>query len=126
MRDAFNGIQENSGFFNTREETLEKFGDVPYGRWVPISAGRFRNAIRLSWTEPSPTIVNVSKIYMIHPEGHRVISETEAAVLQDFPADYHFFGDKRSRCQQIADAAPPTMMRAIAAQIYKTQYGEMN
>lgn len=124
--DAFSGIENNSGFFNTREETLTKFSTVPFGKWVSISAGRFRNAIRLSWTEPSPTIVNVSKIYMIHPNGQRVITETEAAVLQDFPADYVFHGTKRSRCQQIADAAPPTLMRAIAEQIRRTQYGEMN
>lgn len=126
VRDAFDRIQDNTGFFNTREKTLAKFAGVPFGRWVPISSGRFRNAIRLSWNEPAPTIVNGAKVYMIHPDGHRVITETEAAVLQDFPADYQFQGPRRSRCQQIADAAPPTLMRAIAEQIYRTQYQEVN
>jgi site-specific DNA-cytosine methylase len=126
VRDAFARIGSNDGFFNTREKTLAKFAHVPVGHWVPISSGRFRNAIRLSWDEPAPTIVNASKVYMIHPDGHRVITETEAAVLQDFPYDYQIEGNRRSRCQQIADAAPPSLMRAIAEQIYRTQYKELN
>lgn len=122
VRDVFSKIVDNEGFFGTRPSTLAKFSKVPFGKWVAISAGKFRNAIRLDWDKPAPTVVNASKVYMIHPEGHRVITETEAAILQDFPTGYVFEGLKVSRCQQIADAAPSSFMRAIAEQIYTTQY----
>jgi DNA (cytosine-5)-methyltransferase 1 len=123
VRDAFAKIDHNDGYFNTRPETLAKLASVPVGKWVAITSGGFRSAIRLSWNQPSPTIVNVSKIYMIHPEEPRVITEREAAVLQGFPSSYDFKGAKRSRCQQIADAAPSRFMKVLAQQIHKTQFG---
>lgn len=122
VRTAFSQIQENKGFGNTRPETIERFSEVPIGKWVPISTGRFRNATRLPWNQPSPTVVNIAKVYMIHPLKNRIISETEAAVLQDFPANYWFAGNRTSRTQQIADAAPASLMRAIAKQLQATQF----
>ena len=122
VKVAFNQIEENKGFGNTRPETTERFSNVPVGKWVPISKGRFCNATRLPWEQPSPTIVNITKVYMIHPFENRIISETEAAVLQDFPADYWFAGNRTSRAQQIADAAPASLMRAIAKQLRETQF----
>ena len=122
VKTAFGLIQENKGFGNTRPETLERFSKVPVGKWVPISKGRFRNATRLPWNQPSPTVINITKVYMIHPFENRIISETEAAVLQDFPADYWFVGNRASRAQQIADAAPASLMRAIAKQLRETQF----
>jgi DNA (cytosine-5)-methyltransferase 1 len=117
VKTAFDQIQENKGFGNTRPKTLERFSEVPVGKWVPISSGRFRNAIRLSWNHPAPTVINITKVYMIHPLEIRLITETEAAVLQDFPPDYGFVGNRTSRTQQIADAAPASLMRAIAKQL---------
>lgn len=126
VKAAFNQIQENKGFGNTRPETTKRFSKVAIGKWVPISNGRFCNAIRLPWNQPSPTVVNITKVYMIHPSENRIISETEAAVLQDFPADYWFAGNRTSRAQQIADAAPASLMRAIARQLQATQFkGEL-
>ena len=122
VRTAFNQIQENKGFGNTRPETIKRFSKVPVGKWVATSRGRFRNAIRLAWDTPSPTIVNITKIYMIHPSENRIITETEAAVLQDFPAHYWFAGNRTSRSQQIADAAPASLMKAIAEQLHATQF----
>lgn len=122
VRAAFSQIQENKGFGNPRPETIERFSGVPVGKWVPISNSRFRNAIRLPWNQPSPTVVNITKVYMIHPSENRIISETEAAVLQDFPANYWFAGNRTSRTQQIADAAPASLMRAIAKQLQATQF----
>lgn len=122
VKVAFDQIEENKGFGNTRPETTERFSNVAIGKWVPISKGRFCNAIRLSWNQPSPTVVNITKVYMIHPSENRIISETEAAVLQDFPSDYSFVGNRTSRAQQIADAAPASLMRAIARQLQATQF----
>lgn len=41
------------------------------------------------------------------------ITTPEAAVLQGFPADYPVHGWKTMRCQQIANAIPPVLARAI-------------
>ena len=122
VKAAFNRIQENKGFGNVRPETIERFSKVPVGKWIAISKGRFCNAIRLPWNQPSPTVVNITKVYMIHPFENRIISETEAAVLQDFPSDYWFAGSRTSRAQQIADAAPASLMKAIAGQLQATQF----
>lgn len=124
VRQVLENIPEeyNSGAANPRPETVERFSTVVPGKWSSISSGKFANAIRLDWDQPSPTIINITKVYMIHPNGTRLITETEAAALQDFSFKFKFHGTKRSRCQQIADAAPPSFMRAIAEQIYNTQY----
>lgn len=122
VRTAFAKIKNNHGFGKPRPETKRRFSKVPTGKWAPIAGGKFRNATRLAWDRPSPTIVNIRKVYMIHPSRNRIITETEAAVLQDFPHDFWFAGNRTSRTQQIADAAPPSLMKAIAHQIKRTQF----
>lgn len=122
VRDAFSKIRHNLGFGKSRPKTRKRFSKVSTEKWVPIADGQFRNAIRLAWDRPSPTIVNIRKVYMIHPSKNRIITETEAAVLQDFPHDFWFAGNRTSRTQQIADAAPPALMQAIAHQIKRTQF----
>ena len=118
-------VELNQGFANSRSETLDRLSAIPSGKWSPISTGTFANAIRLEWNQPSPTVVNISKVYMVHPSGERLITETEAAALQDFPVTHQFHGFRRSRCQQIADAAPQQLMLEIAKQIYSTQFKEV-
>lgn len=77
---------------------------------------RTQNTIykRLSYDTPSDTVVNVRKSMWIHPELNRAISAREAARLQSFPDDYIFLGTKDSVYQQIGNAVPPILGRAIA------------
>ena len=72
--------------------------------------------LKLKYDEPSPTVVNVRKSMWVHPDPniHRAISIREAARLQSFPDSFVFIGPKDSQYQQVGNAVPPLMARAIA------------
>ena len=78
---------------------------------------------RLKWDEPSIVISNFRKNMLIHPEEHRGLSVREAARLQSFPEDYNFYGNLGAQQQQIANAVPPIMAKAIGMQL-QTDLGE--
>lgn len=122
VREAFDRVKNNYGFAKRRPETSAKFKNVTKDVWVAISDGKFKNAIRLKWDQPSPTIVNIGKVYMIHPTENRTISLAEAAVCQDFPGEFEFTGTMTSQYEQVANAAPRSFMSAIANQIQISQF----
>lgn len=70
--------------------------------------------LRLNYSTPSPTVVNVRKSMWSHPEKARAISIREAARLQSFQDSYKFEGKKDAQYQQIGNAVPPLLARAIA------------
>ncbi|MCR2823317.1 DNA cytosine methyltransferase [Lederbergia panacisoli] len=80
---------------------------------------RTQNSIylRLRYNKPSGTVTNVRKSMWIHPVIDRAISIREAARLQTFPDNIRFLGTKDSQYQQIGNAVPPTMARAIAQKL---------
>lgn len=69
---------------------------------------------RLKWDDVSCTITHVRKTVLIHPQQNRLISVREAARLQSFPDWFRFSGSTSQQYQQIADAVPPFLARAIA------------
>lgn len=73
--------------------------------------------LRLNYDEPSGTVVNVRKSMWIHPTLDRAISVREAARLQTFPDSYVFCGTKDKQYQQVGNAVPPIMAKAIAKKI---------
>lgn len=73
--------------------------------------------LKLKYDEPSGTVVNVRKSMWVHPAISRAISVREAARLQTFPDSYIFKGPKDSQYQQVGNAVPPILARAIADQI---------
>lgn len=73
--------------------------------------------LRLNYKTPSGTVLNVRKSMWIHPSKHRAISIREAARLQTFPDDFIFEGSKDSQYQQIGNAVPPLLGRALAEQV---------
>lgn len=84
-------------------------------------AKRTQNTIyqRLKYDEPSGTVVNVRKSMWIHPEHDRAISIREAARLQTFPDSFVFYGSKDKQYQQVGNAVPPIMAKAIAKKLAK-------
>lgn len=76
---------------------------------------------RLKWDEPSPTIDTrfdaSSNGTNNHPFLHRAITPREAARLQSFDDKFVFIGPKLYIRQQIGNAVPPLMAKAIADQI---------
>lgn len=82
-------------------------------------AARTQNTIylRLSYDEPCGTVVNVRKSMWIHPTLDRAISVREAARLQTFPDSFVFCGSKDKQYQQVGNAVPPIIAKAIAEQL---------
>lgn len=68
---------------------------------------------RLVWDEPSVVIANYRKNMLIHPEQHRGLSVREAARLQSFPDDYRFCGTIGLQQQQVSNAVPPLLAKAV-------------
>lgn len=75
--------------------------------------------LRLDPEKPSGTVVNVRKSMWIHPEKNRAITLREAARLQSFPDKFEFKGSKDSQYQQVGNAVPPLLAKAIAEHVYK-------
>ena len=77
---------------------------------------------RLKWDEVSPTIDTrfdaASNGTNNHPFLHRAITPREAARLQSFDDKFVFVGSKFYIRQQIGNAVPPLMAKAIADQIF--------
>lgn len=115
VRQAFSGIGENWGVMQSSARTLETLTRST-DEWTGMT-GKFRSMIRLSWDRPSPAIVNLKKVYMVHPGETRNISLAEAAALQGFPADYRWNGTESQIAQMIADAMPAALAESIAGSI---------
>lgn len=72
---------------------------------------------RLIWDEPSVVIANYRKNMLVHPDQHRGLSVREAARLQSFPDSYTFEGTIGFKQQQVSNAVPPLLAKAVFMQI---------
>ena len=81
--------------------------------------GRCHSGIykRLKADQPSVVISNYRKSMLIHPYEDRGISVTEAARLQSFPDTFIFEGPLSHIQQQIGNAVPPLLAKAVFKQI---------
>lgn len=68
---------------------------------------------RLRANTPSVVISNYRKSMLIHPTQDRGLSVREAARLQSFPDDFIFCGPHMSIQQQIGNAVPPLLSKAV-------------
>ena len=114
----------------TRETALERFEALKQGEnfhnlenslkeSTYANVDRTQNTVylRLKYSEPSGTVINVRKSMWIHPEINRAVSIREAARLQSFPDSFVFVGTKDSQYQQVGNAVPPIMAKAIAEKV---------
>lgn len=76
---------------------------------------------RLDPEQPSVVIANYRKSMLIHPEEHRGLSLREAARLQSFPDHIIFEGPLSYKQQQIGNAVPPLLAKAIFSKILSYQ-----
>ena len=72
---------------------------------------------RLKADEPSIVISNYRKNMLIHPLQDRGLSVREAARLQSFPDSFYFEGCLMSIQQQIGNAVPPLLAKAVFGKI---------
>lgn len=104
------------------ELIVKRMHSVPQGgNWqdIPLELGQgggvhSNNYRRLKWDEPSITIKHVSKSMIIHPLFDRTPTIREVARLQSFSDDFEIFGTIYNQHQQLANAVPPLLGKAIA------------
>ncbi|MCD8294054.1 MAG: DNA cytosine methyltransferase [Clostridia bacterium] len=127
MHEIYNHINPD-----TRETALNRFKHIEQGKNFHsldkelkedtyADPSRTQNTIylRLKYDEPCGTVINVRKSMWIHPVKDRAISVREAARLQTFPDSYIFKGTKDSQYQQVGNAVPPVLAKAIASELTK-------
>lgn len=123
-------VLKNHLVTNTTDTAMERFKALKQGqnfhalsdalkKNTYTDVDRTQNTIylRLNYDEPCGTVVNVRKSMWIHPVLNRAISVREAARLQTFPDSFVFYGSKDKQYQQVGNAVPPIMAKAIAKKL---------
>ena len=128
MRQKSKGVK-NHLITKTREQAMERFKVLKQGENFHKLSPELKNNysdptrtqnsvyLRLDYSQPSGTVINVRKSMWVHPVLDRAVSVREAARLQSFPDRFVFIGTKDSQYQQVGNAVPPLMAEAIARQL---------
>lgn len=101
------------------------------GNWQDIpkrlgtGGGTHSNAYkRLDSKKPSVTIKHAAKAMIIHPKRNRILTIREVARLQSFDDNFVLEGPTSDQHQQLANAVPPLLGKAIAEQIFQNLKNE--
>lgn len=120
-----NRICFNNAVSTNTPEVIKRYKYIPQGgNWKNVpqrlmtsytDSSRCHSGIyhRLDESKPSVVIGNYRKNMLIHPKQDRGLSVREAARLQSFPDSYIFKGSLGSQQQQVGNAVPPYLAKAI-------------
>lgn len=120
-------LEQCSGHLVSRNSdyVIERYPYIPQGgNWSDIPAEKMDNYKdrsrchtgiyrRLDPHKPSVVIGNFRKNMLIHPNEHRGLSVREAARLQSFPDSFEFKGTIGLQQQQVGNAVPPLLAKAV-------------
>ncbi len=110
-QERFDALEEGGNFHTLPDKLKSTYSD---GKRTQSTI-----YLKLKYDEPSGTVVNVRKSMWVHPAISRALSVREAARLQTFPDSFVFMGTKDSQYQQVGNAVPPILARAIADTVLK-------
>lgn len=105
-------------------------------RWVPTPAiaGDTQDDVAWVYERPSPTIVGSFAPDVVAAPGYRTtvsrqnargsvrVAVQEAAVLQSFPPDYPWQGSRTRQYQQVGNAIPPLLARAVLSSVLDVEW----
>ena len=138
--DAIGDLQgnDNSDRLSYPLEKQKVLSQVPAGGcWVDLpveiqkeymgksfynSGGQRGMARRISWNEPSLTLMQLPVQKMTercHPDEERPFTVRESARIQSFPDDWEFKGKTTKQYKQIGNAVPVKLAEAIGKEIAK-------
>ena len=128
LRDS--NVLKNHLVTKTTDVAMERFKAIKQGQnfhsldeslkintYTDITRTQNTIYLRLNYEEPCGTVTNVRKSMWIHPKLDRAISVREAARLQTFPDSFIFYGSKDKQYQQVGNAVPPILAKAIARKL---------
>jgi DNA (cytosine-5)-methyltransferase 1 len=118
----------------------DPFYEIPNHEPVSLSVGKLKRIAKLKWGEPlihyrgygkrvlgnlvrlhpyrpSPTVMGSTRF--VHPFENRLLTVREQARLMGFPDSHVFVGSKDSQFNQVGEAVPVPLARAIAGEIRK-------
>jgi len=104
---------------NWRQIPDDLAADAMNGAFV-AGGGRMGFYRRLTWFEPSPTLVTTPIMkgsMLIHPVENRPLSVNEYKAIQGFPEDWKVPGSLSAQYRKIGEAVPPLLSYAIASKL---------
>lgn len=131
LKDVIKDVPESEGttYSENKEEVLAQvppggcWRDLPedvakeyMGKSYYSSGGRTGMARRLSWDEPSLTILTSpgqKQTERCHPEEVRPFTVRESARIQSFDDEWEFQGPTTSKYKQIGNAVPVNLAKAV-------------
>jgi DNA (cytosine-5)-methyltransferase 1 len=132
MRGSLKESTNHNVSLNT-QVVVHRYKHIPQGgNWQDIPERLIKNTYtdhsrchtgiyhRLDENEPSVVIGNYRKNMLIHPWEDRGLSVREAARLQSFPDWFEFKGFLGNQQQQVGNAVPPLLAKAVFKEILKT------
>ena len=116
---------ENHVRRKSNELVTKRMSYIPQnGNWRDIpkklgtGGGVHSNAYRrLDPSLPSITIKHAAKAMIIHPTENRILTVREVARLQSFSDNFVLTGSNSDQHQQLANAVPPLLGKAIAEEL---------